>query len=361
MARSSVKVLHGALDERDNEVILRGVIDPSSFDQLLTAPYQREVLPLARINSLVDALKTSTVPDVELGMRGGDFMERESAFYLKDDVYIIDGQQRITAGRLMMQQGYEKMPMIGATIHFNTTEDWERERFRILNMERAKLSPNILLRNMQHDHEAVGQLHSLSTKDKNFVLCEKVCWSQRMRRDELISALTFCKTVGSLHSHLGPGRSHRTDDLSRGLDKIMAVTGPNVLRDNTRTLFDVVDQCWGIRTVTFREGAVYLRSTFLACLATLFSRHKDFWRNGDSKRLFVEKDMIRKIKLFPINDPQVINLASASGKAGDILYQLLLNHVNSGRRTGRLTPNEMAPVLDMEAEDSETEKVAAEA
>ena len=340
--RNSIKIVHAALDQLGNEIILRGVLDPDSFDQLQSAPYQREILPLAKINELVAAFETSAVPDIELGMRGGDYMERNGDFYLKDEVYIIDGLQRVSAGRLMMQRGGDKKPHLGATVH-----EWERARFRILNLERTKLSPNILLRNLQHDYDVIAQLYGLCANDRAFVMHDKVCWTQRMKRSELLSALGFCKIVGALHSHLGPGRSHRTEELSRGLQKIMEAAGPNVMRDNVRHYFDVVDQCWGIRPITFREGAAYLRMTFQLCLATLFSRHQDFWR-AEGKRLFVDKELIRKIRIFPVSDPQVVQLAAASGKAGEILYQLLLNHVNSGKRTRRLTPNEMAADIDLD-------------
>jgi hypothetical protein len=38
-----------------------------------------------------------------------------------------------------------------------------------------------------------------------------------------------------------------------------------------------------------------------------------------------------------LNDPNVKNLTAASGKARHILYQMLVEHVNSGKRTKRLT------------------------
>ncbi|RJQ14036.1 hypothetical protein C4553_01775 [Candidatus Parcubacteria bacterium] len=356
--RDSVKVVRAALSEEKKDIILRGEVDPGSLHQLQTAPYQREVLPLAKINTLIEAFQKSTVPDIELGMRGGDFMERDGAFYLKNDVFIIDGLQRVTAAMRLMQLGTGKSPRLGCTVHFNTTEEWERDRFRILNTERTKLSPNILLRNLQHEFPVVSHLFSLTTRDRGFVMHGKISWSQRMKHGELITALTFCKAVGALHSHLGPGRGSKTDELARGLQKIMEVTGPNVLRENARTFSDILDQCWGIRIVTIREGAAYLRNTFLICLATLFSRHQDFWRD---KRFFVERDLIRKIKLFPVTDPYIVNLASASGKAREILYQMLLNHVNSGKRTRRLRPNETAPPLDLSETPEETMDQAAAA
>ena len=343
MVRDSIKVVNAALDETPGgEIILRGVIDPDSLRLLKTAPYQREVLPLAKISELMKALETGTVPDIELGMRGGDYREREDCFYLQDDTYIIDGLQRVTAGIQLLQKGGDRKPRIGAAIYFSTTEPWERERFKVLNVDRTRLSPNVLLRNLKEDLAVIAMLRNL-TDDPTFVMRDRICWDQRMTKGHLITAQTFASTVGFLHAHLGPGRSQRHDELAHGLQKIQERVGMRVMRDNIKTFFDVMDQCWSIRRVAFKEGAVCLRSTFLKTLATLFSRHDVFWR-GD--RLFVEKDIINKIAAFPITDPSIGQLAAGSSTAGQLLFQMLVEHVNSGKRTRRLVArNYEAPAV----------------
>lgn len=333
----SVKIVHAALDESPGgEILLRGVIDPASLHLLKVGPYQREILPLATINGLVKAFKEGSVPDVDLGMRGERFTTRPGDggdnFYLQDDTFIVDGLQRVTAAQLLSNQG--GVPHLGATIHFSTTEEWERERFRILNAHRTKLSPNVLLRNRRHDYAVVEMLFRL-TSDSGFVLGNRVSWAQRMQRDHLLTALTFAKVIGRLHGHLGPTGSTTVDDLARGLEVVMERIGKNVMRDNVRAFFDFVDTAWGIKRVAFKEGATYMRATFLWTLARLLSDHTDFWRDN---RLVVVADLQRKIANFPVADPQVSNLSSAGGKARDILYVLLVNHVNSGRRTRKLKP-----------------------
>ena len=40
--------------------------------------------------------------------------------------------------------------------------------------------------------------------------------------------------------------------------------------------------------------------------------------------------------MLDVYDPNIINLASSNGKAGDVLYQVIVNHINSGKRTRRL-------------------------
>src|SRR5262249_29116679 len=123
--KSVIKMLDAALEEWGEFLILRGVVDPGSLDAILVPDYQRGVLSPATINGLARAIKDSKVPDIELAVRGGDFKEREGCFYIKDPVYVVDGLQRITGARRVMQDGGE--PYLGATLYFNTTIPWERE------------------------------------------------------------------------------------------------------------------------------------------------------------------------------------------------------------------------------------------
>src|ERR1039458_5813962 len=196
----SVKMIHAALDEEGGEIILRGVVDPASLIHLKVDEYQREILPLSKINVLANAITNGSVPDIDLGMRGGSFLERDGAFYLQDPVYIVDGLQRTTAAMEVMKKNV--VPHLGATVHFNTTEVWERNRFRVLNVSRVKLSPSILLRNLKVDNEAIEMLYHLCL-DSKFVLHNRVCWQQRMQRDHLVQATQLVKAAGFLHSRFG--------------------------------------------------------------------------------------------------------------------------------------------------------------
>lgn len=336
--RESVKITHAALDEVEGgNIILRGVIDPASLHLLKVGDYQREVLPIVKISELVAAFKTGAVPDVDLGMRGGDVLERDDAFYLQDEVFIVDGLQRVTAGIHMMKTG-EGTPRLGAAVYFNTTEEWERNRFKILNVDRSKLSPNILMRNLRQNLPVLKLLYDLTTTEKErFVLYDRVCWAQRMQRRHITTALTLAKVLGSLHAHIGPGRAHRLEEMARGLQQIFDRVGRNTFMANTIAFFNLIDECWGIRSIVFKEGSVYMRSTFLTCLALLFSRHEIFWKGN---KLCIEREISRKIASFPVSDPHVIQLASAAGTAGNLLFQYMVDHVNSGKRTKRLTRRE---------------------
>lgn len=354
----SIKVIRGALDETPvGEIILRGVIAPESLRALQVDDYQREVLPLASINKLVKAFETGSVPDIELGMRGQHVVERSPHFYLQDSTYIIDGLQRVTAAMRIVDRGSDILPSVGAKIHFGTTVDWEREQFRILNQERLKLSPNILLRNWRHDYGAIAMLYSLS-QDPNFVLGQRVAWSQRMLRKELITATTFAKIVARLHAHFGPGKSTRIDQVARGLESVQGVVGKQIMRGNVKTFFESVDNAYGIRRVQFKQGATFMKGAYLMSLARVYSNHTDFWRGDGERHLFIEASLQRKIAQFPYSDPQVVQLSSSGGKASEILYMLMVDHINSGRRTRRLKPR-MLDYSEADAEEADEDEAAA--
>lgn len=92
----------------------------------------------------------------------------------------------------------------------------------------------------------------------------------------------------------------------------------------------------------------------------LLSDHHDFWKQPDEKQLFIEAPLRRKIAGFPITDPQVNTLAGAGGKSREYLYMLLRDHINSGRRTKRLT-SRLGDLVDFSEDDDEVTTTANEA
>lgn len=332
MTRESVKFFNAALDETEaGDIILRGVLDPESLFMLKVGEYQREVLKRSKITELMKAVKNKTVPDIDLGMRGGDYAEMKDCVYLYDDVYVIDGLQRVTAAKELSRTA-EFVPHLGAIVHFNTTEQTERDRFRMLNTTAARLSGNILLRNMRQDHTVIEMLYNLCM-DSSFVLHDRICWGQAMQRHHLFTASTFTLVVATLHGTFGPGKGGAIRDRISSFQKTMNNVGRNIMRDNVKKYFDLVDECWHIRALAFRENAPFLRQSFQLVLASVLADHTNFW---DGMKLEIDRSLRLKIAGFPITEQQIVQLSGSSGKSRILLYQILVNHINSGKRTRRL-------------------------
>lgn len=161
-----------------------------------------------------------------------------------------------------------------------------------------------------------------------------VCWSQQQGRNELITVGTLCRVIGLLHAHRFTGLTASSfDDLVPALDKAIGDVGVNVMRENVRTFFGLIDECWGIQRVHYKGMATYLKHNFLAALAKLLSDFEEFWRGPDEKRLFIDAPLRRKIGSFKIDDPEVQRMAGASGLAREHLFILMVSHVQKGRRT----------------------------
>jgi hypothetical protein len=336
----SIKILKSALDEAPNgDIVLRGLLDPQSLKLIQVDDYQREAIPVTSKSTLVKALKqpSNKIPDVALGMRGGNISGKGDITFLGDAVYVIDGLQRISAARHLIETAQKLDPRLGATVYFNTTKESEAELFRILNTSRIKLSPNILLRNLKDSNPAISMLYDLTTEDPDFVLFERVAWKQMMKRGELITALMLMKVTGQLHSSFGPGVSSHLHEAANGILATMrSFTKKNVMRDNVITFFEVVNEVWGIREVAFREKATHLRGGFLFAVALLFAKHKNFW--DDNRHLIVPPDIRKKLGTFPIQDPTVIQLSSSGTSVKVMLTAMLSDHINSSKRTRRLIP-----------------------
>jgi hypothetical protein len=335
--RPLVIMTNAGLDELGSAIILRGVLDANSLRLLQSAPYQREANPVSSLKSIIGAIQNGDrLPDIEIGMRGQRFDDVDGMFALHDDLFIIDGLQRVTAALHVHEMNPEIPINLGATVHFDTSMEWERERFRVLNTLRSRVSPNVLMKNLGDTNEGIKLLVILSN-NSSFIMKGRVSWRQSMANGELITALLFAKVALRLHEHkIDGGRVTGIDPIAIHMNSLVKKLGPQVVSDNMKTFFDFVDQVWGIKRVAYRDGASYMRGNFLLCMAQLFSSHTDFWRKPEEKRLEVGRNMISKMKSFPISDPTVASLASGSTKSLELLYLMMSKHVNSGRRTGRL-------------------------
>lgn len=338
MDETWIKLTCAAIDEQGTEIVLRGVIDPSSLTHLRVAEYQREILPERRIGSLMAALQKGGVPDIQLGCRGGNYIEEAGGvFYVKDPTYIIDGLQRRTAALKLVDKGI--MPRIGAVVSFNTTEELERHRFRALNVTRVKLSPNVLLRNLRHESPAIQALHQLCLSSQ-FVLYKRVSWQQRMKREELMSAMTLLFSCTNLHARFGVGLTQRSmQQVVKNIDMVYNKIGRGALMSNTRTFWETIDKAFNLRDVVYKDASAALRTGFIVTCAQVIAGHEDFWNDTE---LSVPPELQKKLGTFPLADPSIRLLAAASN-SGTVLRQLIVNHLNSGKRTKHLRPFTDAP------------------
>lgn len=337
-------------DERGGLIIL-GIIDPKSLKDLRVDKYQREELSSAKIGMLMNAILTSRVPTIELGMRGEDVDTRGKTFTLNDNVFIVDGFQRATAALRILATNPDAKFHLSVVVHLNTTFDWERERFDKLNIGQTKISGNITLRNLRYDIPVVEHLIKLCD-DKGFALCGRVSWQQNMPRGALITSVSLSKVVGHLHAHMGPGRNSDVINIAKGLDKIMNTAGRYTFLSNIKTFYEVVDKAWGVKNVAYLASANQLKLTFMLALASMFSQHTNFW---EGNKLVVDDQTIRKLTQFPMTDPTVATLSSAGGGGQGAVHLgiLLTEHVNRGRRTNRLVPRTYVEPVNNTEEESD--------
>lgn len=331
-----VRVINASLDESDLTnagIFINGRIDPACFRFLKVDSYQR---PLVNRGDIFNALKDGkVVPNVEIGVRGQDFISEGNDIIIRSPAYIIDGWQRVgNAIRLLELIPHHPIRLF-ASIHFGTDEIWERHRFTELNKNVKRISPNLHLRNMRDGNDAILTLFGLSGSDKTFPLYKKVGWSQTMQRGELISALSFALSTIYLHAHRIGIHGRSVESVGNSLSKVSSTLTLPTYRRNVHSFYSLINECWPFNAIEYRVAAPQVKSTFLYELARMFSDHSVFWEHNDNT-LIVGADDRRKLAKFPINDPQVRSLAGSGGATRNILYRLLVDHMNSGRRTQRL-------------------------
>ena len=353
--RTEIKIMNAAVAVQGDDLVVRGVIDPECLDGLKTDDYQREVLsPIGgKRNGLVKAIEDGVqLPDVELGMRGKNVKfigtgDRAIAV-LRDPVYIVDGLQRISAMRQFIERNPDKplTSYIGATIHLNTDKKLEKERFHSLNQKRIPVGPSVILRNLRDDHPAILTLYGLSMNDPEFALFHRVTWEQRMKKTEILTGLMLVKATASLHRHCSQKGGASIGSLRQVptvLDRIVKAIGLATFRANTKEFFDIIDACWGVRNIEYNTVSPQIRGNWLMVLGRLLSDHTNFW-NG--KELFVDADQKRKLKSFPLRDSDVMHLAGSGTMAIPILYNMLVEHMNKGRRINRLKSRRVTATED---------------
>jgi hypothetical protein len=150
-----------------------------------------------------------------------------------------------------------------------------------------------------------------------------------------MTALGLAKVARRVHGHRISNLGVGAEQLAASLAKIPTTVTLPTFRRNVTMLFSIIDECWPIGGIQYRTSAPQVKTAFLEEVARMFSDHASFWEHNDNT-LVVSTDDRRKLAKFPINDPQVVQLAGSGGQSRKILYKLLVDHMNSGRRNNRL-------------------------
>ena len=343
-----VKLVNAGLHEVNGEIVAHGWLSIDAMGGLKIDDYQREVL--ARTGGKTNLQKAveedAILPDVVLGMRGESFSTHGTAMTLNDHVYIIDGLQRIFTLRSYAEAHPEKADnlRIGAEVRFGTTRDAEKELFHALNVKRTPMSPNVTLRNEREKNKAILTLYGLSVSDEASPLHGRVQWTQRRNRGELITALILARTVSMMHRHVGGGLKTGLRDIAADLDKKADTIGLRQFRENILAFFDLIDECWGLRKVEFRQTATQVRGNFMLSLSRILSDHTNFW---DKNKFVVDTATRKKLASFPLFDPEMGRLAAAGSTAMPILYNYMREHLNKGKRVNRLVDRKEPASKDM--------------
>lgn len=328
----------------EEEIVIQGFLDIEGVKLLQVGPYQREILaPITkggRTNSIEKAVRNGKrLQAIVCGMRGEDTRVSGNEILLKNDVFVIDGLQRISGMKAVASQdeALAETMRIGAEVRLNTTQKSEAELFHILNTQRTPMSPNVIFRNKKETNPAIGTLFGLSGSDKTFALYGRVSWKQRMTREELVSALTLVKVAQALHRHVeiefarGVGKGNEA--MASAVERMAQAVGLRVFRENVHTFFEVIEDCWGVRNVAYTTVNTQLRSNFLMTVARLFSEHTNFWE-GD--RLVVPTIMRKSMASFPIRDPEIARMAAAGNMTLPLLMGYLIKHIEKGKRVNKL-------------------------
>lgn len=331
------------LDE-DGKSGLSGDIDPETLEQILRPGYQREILQQAYINGLIAAYRSGSnlPPAVDVAVRGSAFelVGGSGAYTIIGDIYIVDGLQRITAAKQLLQAGCA--PRVKADIHLGTDVAWERKRFLALNLKKTRVASNVILRDYADEHSGLECIRQLCS-DPGFALCNRVSWGTYMGNENLVNALVLVKTALRLHAKFGAAHQSELEAVAQTVGKLMDEVGGDTMLNNVVTFFDVLDDAFGVRSVTNRATAIWLKSGFLYALADVISDYPAFWIG---KQVRVDKGLRKKIGMFGITDPTVRAMAiSAGSSAVRELSRYLVKHINCGKRSQRLVAQDETQIV----------------
>jgi hypothetical protein len=295
----------------------------------------------------MEPIRKGTIPPILLGVRGSNYTEKpDGTFYIPDDVYIVDGQQRRAAAEMLLRQDCDSNPQLGATLFFGTNEEVERDLFTEYNTTGLRLSPNVVLRAHAKKFPIVQAMFDLTETSRHFAGFGRVCWNQKMTKGQVINARTFASVACHLHVKLGSAKAGRVKEMSIVLQRCADRIGERRIIENLVTFYDLIDHCWGLRRLVITTHATQIREGFLLVLARMLSTFPQFWEHpnkaseteGLKSRLVISAQHRQRLATFPL-DAEVARLAASSGTTAVLLYGILLEHMNKRMRYKLIDPS----------------------
>lgn len=315
---------------------------------LWVPPYQRELLLGEKHHEIKRALRTIGVQPVLYGLRGSDVDETEpGTFVVRGTVAIIDGQQRTYAARELLRENRQHQQngrpekvarfRLGVALYVSSTEAQELELFEQFNFKQTPVKTTLLLRNRIYTagstskfSPAVTAISRLVDDTPDFLLHQKVQWSQRSLPSEIISARTVAITLAHLYGY----RSNEVEPVVARLDEVIDEIGSDMFIANIRTFFETIEEAWPFNGhgKGRRRVRSQLKGDFLCAVATLFAEYADFW---EGYSLTISSKNGNKLAGFAL-DESVVTILKRPGSA-KTLTTLLVDHINKKRKVDTLT------------------------
>lgn len=316
-----------------------GIIDPKSLsylkcdnDEQDPHSYQRVVLDKSkRREDIRRGFQQGSLPEVTLSMRGLSIVTYNDSVMLEDDVFIVDGQQRISVALEMLQEDPLVAIEVRAVVYLNSDRGFERKLFEDLNTKQTRVGQGLLIKNARVDSPLIDTIVRM-TNAPEFTLRGRVSWATgSSRREDLLLGVNVLGATLLLHRHLGvqvmAGDHEQVMQIVKGAAEHIE---PERMVANTLIFFEAYIKAFQIQDVKYRDRVSFLRPTFLKALATFFDRHENFW-NG--RRLVIGQSTIERLGRFSWKDHSVDELSKTSGKSAvRDLVRLMVQHFEETKR-----------------------------
>lgn len=336
MIPSSIRIVEAAVGtgriQGRTAAVMRGKI-PSDFFSALTIPdYQRQVMEDRKADEIYEALgpEGTGVPDDILVCVRHDNYDAQGAnefvIPLTGDIVILDGHQRYAAAMERLAQG-QKTDDFGIKIFFGTTVEEEILTFYQLNRKQTKVSTQVLLRNFG-TNAAIEALIELEASDPSF---PRIQWNQRKKAGEVITAHMLYEIAAILH---GRPRGGEIENLLEWLDDVTDLVGTEILVENVRTFFKIVQKCFGEGKkehgeIVANDKKKYMyRLPLLLALARVFAWHENFWAARQPYVLKPRAEDVRKLGTLPA---RTVERDIVRTNATSELIEDIIKYMNSQR------------------------------